>query len=63
MREDPARVEGSSPARAGEAARALIRGTRQDVRIGPGCVMAGFSLGGCVTLEIRRTIWRTPRSK
>jgi len=32
MSEDPARVEGSSPARAGEAARALIRRTRQVTR-------------------------------
>ena len=32
MSEDPARVEGSSPARAGEAARQLTRRTRQVTR-------------------------------
>jgi len=32
MSEEPARVEGSSPARAGEAARQLIRRTRQVTR-------------------------------
>jgi len=32
MSEDPARGEGTSPARAGEAARALIRRTRQVTR-------------------------------
>jgi hypothetical protein len=32
MSEDPARGEGSSPARAGEAARQLIRRTRQVTR-------------------------------
>jgi transposase len=32
MREEPARVEGSSPARAGEAARQLIRRPRQVTR-------------------------------
>ena len=32
MSEDPGRVEGSSPARAGEAGRALIRRTRQVTR-------------------------------
>ena len=33
MSEEPARVEGTSPARAGEAARELIRRTRQVARL------------------------------